>query len=111
MLRSTVLLALSRILERASGFVLSLFIAPKLGASGLGTYAAAMAIYGVIAIASDAGTTNFLVREISRDRTRTSIYVVHLSVVAIAVAAALIGPRSWSRLISASRRSCKRACP
>src|SRR4051812_21599631 len=89
-LRNTAFLAVSRVLDRLSGFSVSLLIAPYFGATGLGTYFGAMAVYSVIAIAGEAGTTNFLVREISRDRSRTASYVVHVSLVAIAVSAVLM---------------------
>src|SRR4051794_19004542 len=89
-LRNTALLALSRVLDRVSGFAVSLLIAPKLGADGLGTYFAAIAVYSVIAIAGEAGTTNFLVREISREPGRTADLVLHVSVVAIGVSGLLM---------------------
>jgi O-antigen/teichoic acid export membrane protein len=83
-LRNSAVLAVSKILERASGFVVGVLIANELGIDGLGVYAAAWALYGVIAVAGVAGTTDYLVREISRDRSRTASYVVHLSVIALA---------------------------
>src|SRR3954447_1593909 len=89
-LRNTAFLAVSRILDRVSGFAVSLLIAPRLGATGLGTYFAAMALYSVIAIAGEAGTTNFLLREISRDRSRTAAYIVHVTLLAIALSLALM---------------------
>lgn len=89
-LRNTALLGVSRVLDRISGFGVSLLIAPHLGAEGLGTYFGAIAVYSVIAIAGEAGTTNFLVREISRDRSRTSELVVHVSVIAIFLSAILM---------------------
>ena len=89
-LRNTALLGLSRVLDRISGFGVSLLIAPHLGAEGLGTYFGAIAVYSVIAIAGEAGTTNFLVREISRDPSRTSELVVHVSLVAIVISAGLM---------------------
>src|SRR4051794_25748540 len=81
-MRNTVLLAVSRLTDRASTFILAIIIAPKLGPAGLGTYAAAMALYSLMAIAGEAGTTNFLIREISKDDSRTGSYIVHLSVMA-----------------------------
>jgi O-antigen/teichoic acid export membrane protein len=89
--RGTALLTLARLLDRGSTFVLALVIAPRLGAAGLGTFTAALAIYGVFTLAGQAGTTNFLVREITVDRTRTASYIVHLSVVATAISLILIG--------------------
>ena len=91
LLRNTVVLGLARVLDRAGGFILAILIAPRLGAAGLGTYSAAMAIYTMIAIAGEAGTTNFLVREISKDRSRTGSYIVHLSVAAALAALVLMG--------------------
>jgi O-antigen/teichoic acid export membrane protein len=89
-LSNTAVLAVSKVLERTSGFVVGVLVANALGASGLGVYAAAWAIYGLIAIAGVAGTTDYLVREISRDRTRTADYTVHLSIVAFVFATALM---------------------
>jgi O-antigen/teichoic acid export membrane protein len=86
---NSAVLAVSRVLERTSGFVVGVLIAHKLGAAGLGVFAAAWAIYGLIAIAGTGGTTDFLVREISRDRSRTAEYTVHLSIVAVVFSTAL----------------------
>lgn len=88
--RGTALLGLSRALDRASTFVIVVLIAPRLGAAGVGAFSAAMALYGVFTLAGEAGTTNYLVREISRDKARTASYVVHLSVVALGVSLLLL---------------------
>jgi O-antigen/teichoic acid export membrane protein len=53
-------------------------------------YSAAWAFYGLIVVASAAGTIDYLVREVSRDRTRTSTYTVHLSVMAFVAATVLL---------------------
>jgi O-antigen/teichoic acid export membrane protein len=89
--RGTALLALSRILDRASTFVILILVAPRFGAAGVGAYSAAMALYGLFTYAGEAGTTNYLVRELSRDRSRTATYVVHLSAMALAVSLVLLG--------------------
>ncbi len=89
-LRNSAVLAVSRLLERASGFVVGVLIAKQLGAVGLGVYAVAWAVYGLVAVAGAAGTTPFLVREISRDASRTGSYVVHLGVLAIAFSGLLM---------------------
>lgn len=89
-LTNSAVLAVSKVIERTSGFVVGVLVANALGADGLGVFAAAWAIYGLIAIAGTAGTTDFLVREISRDRTRTAAYTVHLSLVALAFSTVLI---------------------
>lgn len=89
-LRNSAVLAVAKGLERVTGFAVALLVASTLGVEGLGVYAVAWAIYGVIAIAGDAGTTVYLVREISRDPSRTAAYTVHLSVVALAAAGTLM---------------------
>lgn len=92
-LRNSGLLGVAKLLERATGFVVALLVAAHLGADGLGTYAAALAIYGLIAIISDAGASNYLVREISREPDRTAAYAVHVSIMGfgIAVVCVLVG--------------------
>lgn len=89
-LRNSAVLAIAKILERASGFVVALLVASELGVDGLGIYAVAWSIYGLIAIAGDAGATVYLVREISRDPSRTASYTVHLSIIALACAGTLM---------------------
>jgi O-antigen/teichoic acid export membrane protein len=83
--KNTVVLSLARIIDRATTLVLTLVLARKLGAGGLGTYSAALAIYGVIAVAGESGATLFLIRELATDKRRTASYVVHLSAMALAV--------------------------
>ena len=84
-LRNSAVLAVARIVERVSDAVITLLIARQLGAGDLGVYAAAMAVYSFIAIGGELGVTTYLVREISKDRSRTASYVVHLSVLAAVV--------------------------
>jgi O-antigen/teichoic acid export membrane protein len=87
--RNTFVLGLARVIDRVGGAAVTLLIARELGASSLGVYAAAMGIYGLMAIAGEAGTTNYLVREIARHPDETGRYVVHLSVIATCAATAL----------------------
>jgi O-antigen/teichoic acid export membrane protein len=65
--------------------VLSFLVARMLQAGGLGIYSTAMAYYGLIAAASSMGARDFLVREIAREPDKTNRYVVHASVVGLAV--------------------------
>jgi O-antigen/teichoic acid export membrane protein len=90
-LRNTAVLAAARILDRVTGAVVTLLVARELGASELGVYVAAMSIYALIAIGGELGVTTFLVREISKDSSRTGEYVVHLSVVTAAACALASG--------------------
>ena len=64
-LRGTVVLALARVMDRASTFVIALLIAHRRGATGLGTFCTAAMAFCAFAIAGQAGTTTYLVREIS----------------------------------------------
>ena len=89
-LKNSGALAAARVVDRVATLVLALAIAAHLGASGLGHYSIAMAVYGVIALLGDTGTTIFLMREIARRPDRTGELVVHLSVVAIVVSAAVV---------------------
>jgi O-antigen/teichoic acid export membrane protein len=83
--RNTAVLGTARIIERASGLVLALLITRHLGADGLGVYATAVAYFGLIGSAGESGTTNLLIRELSRDRARTASYVSHTGVMALAL--------------------------
>ncbi|MGE0822337.1 MAG: flippase [Candidatus Binatia bacterium] len=76
--RNTLVLTLARLTESVSSILLVFLISRKLGVTGLGVYSATLAYYGLIALAAEFGTTNFLVREIAKDRSVTSRYLVHL---------------------------------
>lgn len=83
--KNTMALATSRVVERAGTVVLAFFVSRRLGPAGLGIYSAAMVYYGLVAIASDTGATNFLVREIAKDQLRTGRYVIHVGFLTLAV--------------------------
>jgi O-antigen/teichoic acid export membrane protein len=83
--RNTAVLAGARVVERVTGLLLALIVARHLGAAGLGVYAAAIAYFGLIQQAGEAGSTNLLVRELAKDRSRTPSYVSHTSVMALGV--------------------------
>jgi len=87
--KNTVVLVLARIIDRGTTLVLTLVLAAKLGPTGVGTYALALAMYGVLTSAGDAGTILFALRELAADKTRTASYIVHLSAIAGSFAVAL----------------------
>lgn len=89
-LANSTLLAAARLVDRASRMVLALVIARILHADGLGIYTAAIVYYELIVIASETGSSTFLVREIGRDGSKTSTYLTHLSVIAIAASTVLV---------------------
>jgi O-antigen/teichoic acid export membrane protein len=90
-LRNTVALSLSRILEGVSGVVLTLLVARTLGPEDLGVYTGALAFYVLIAIGGQLGATTFLTRQLARDRSLTGEYLSHLGVVASVAAGVLAG--------------------
>jgi O-antigen/teichoic acid export membrane protein len=81
--RNTAVLAGARIIERTSGLLLALLITRHLGAAALGIYATAVAYFGLIQLAGESGSTNLLIRELSKVRERTASYVVHTSIMAL----------------------------
>lgn len=81
--RNTTVLAAARVIERLSGLVLALVVSRHLGASGLGVYATVIAYFGLISLAAESGSTNLIVRELSKDRSRTPSYLVHTSLMAL----------------------------
>ncbi len=93
-LRNTAALAAARVVERSSTVVLSFVVARRLGAAGLGIYSATMVFFGLISLAAEMGSTNYLVREIAKDRSRTSRYVVHLGIMTVILSLFVISV-SW----------------
>jgi O-antigen/teichoic acid export membrane protein len=81
--RNTAVLAGARIIERTSGLLLALIITHHVGPAGLGIYSTAVAYFSLIQWAGESGSTNLLIRELAKDRSRTSSYVVHTSVMAL----------------------------
>lgn len=88
-LKNTIVLTASDLIDKMGGIVLTLLIARLLHAEGLGVYATAMTYYGLIALAGAMGSTNFLVREIAKDLSKTNRYVVHLAVLGLAVSSVI----------------------
>jgi len=79
-LKNAAVLGLSQIIDRVSTVCLSIFVARTLGAAGLGIYSAAMVYYGLLFLAAEMGTTTYLIREIAKDHSKTSVLVVHSAV-------------------------------
>jgi O-antigen/teichoic acid export membrane protein len=81
--KNTAALAGAMLIERASSVVLILIVSRTHQAAGLGIYSGALAIFAVLAVVAEQGSTSFLVREIARDRSKTNPYFVQLGVLAI----------------------------
>ena len=103
--KNTVVLGLSQIIERVNTVYLSIFVARKLGAEGLGVYSVAMVYYGLLFLAAELGTTTYLVREIAKDRNQTSRLVVHAAIMSGALALVLaLGARLSLPLLKYSQQ-------
>ncbi len=88
--KNTVILALSKLIQRLGNVVIAFLVARILHAAGLGVYSAAMATLDLVAIAGQMGTVNLLVREIGKDQANTNRYLVHLGVISSGVSALLM---------------------
>ncbi len=88
--KNTAIMAASQAIQRIGSLLLAFFVARLLHASGLGVYAAAMAIYELVAVTGEMGVTNLLVREVGKDRSNTNRYLFHLGVMSGAVSGILM---------------------
>ena len=91
LLKNTTALAVAKLIEKGASICLSFFIARYLGASALGVYAATVVFLGLLSVAAEMGSTSFLVRELSRDRSRTNSYLIHFGVMALVFSCGMIG--------------------
>jgi len=88
--KNTVALTVADLITRAGGLVIVLLISRTLHVTGLGVYSTAMAYYSLVSLAGSMGSGDYLVREIAKDHSRTSRYVIHASVVATVVSALMM---------------------
>ena len=84
-LKNTVVLGLSEVIERLSTVYLGICVARKLGAGAFGVYSVAMVYYSLLFLAAELGCTTYLVREIAKDRTQTNRLVVHAALLSAAL--------------------------
>src|SRR5690242_5808658 len=89
--RNTVALTASRLADRASAICLVFFISHTLHASGLGIYVTAITYWNLASALAEIGLADFLVREIAKDRSRASYYIIHLSVIGIMAGVVTVG--------------------
>ncbi len=79
------------------GFLLQVYIARKLGATGLGKYAVMMANLAIFQVIASVGLDRLLVREISRHRDKVATYWLTAFLIQL-----LAGLLSWGLLIGVS---------
>lgn len=80
LLKNTVVLGLSELIERGGTAYLSICVGRRLGAGALGVYSVAMVYYSLLFLAAELGSTTYLTREIAKDRSLTSKFVVHAAI-------------------------------
>src|SRR3989338_2677950 len=73
--RNTGFLFAADVFYRLLSFVLFLFIAYSLGASGLGDYSFIFAFAGLFIVVNDIGLSTLFVRETSRDLSKSSYFL------------------------------------
>ena len=88
--KNTIALAAANLITRAGGLIMVLLISRMLHVTGLGIYSTALAYYGLVSLAGSMGSGDYLVREIAKNHSRTSRYVIHASVVATVVSAVIM---------------------
>jgi len=88
-LKNTLVLGFSEVIERLSTVYLGICVARKLGAGAFGVYSVAMVYYGLLFLAAELGCNTYLVREIAKDRTLTSALVVHTALMSGVLGAVL----------------------
>jgi len=81
LLTNTAALGVSKVIERACTVLLTIVVARKFGAAALGVYAAAMVVLNLVALTAEMGSNAYLVREIARDKSQTSRYLAHITVI------------------------------
>lgn len=95
-LKQTSWLFLAQGLSRVIGFFYTIFLAKNLGVEGFGLLTVALAYFAIISTLADFGFNRFLIREIARDKLKTSqllcnILMLRLTLTAIAFAFFAVG--------------------
>ena len=80
-LKNSAALGLSGIIEKASTVYLSICVARELGAGSLGVYSLVTMYYGLLFLVVELRSTTYLVREIAKDHSQTSKFVVHTAII------------------------------
>lgn len=84
-------LSLSEVVTRIISFFVIIFIARYLGDVGLGTYSFVFAFCGILLGFSDMGAKDFIVRDISKNKSLTQKYLNNLLVLKLLFAVVMVG--------------------
>lgn len=82
-------LILSQVLTKALGFFYTVFLAKSLGISNFGLLTLALAYFSIISSISDFGFNRFLVRELARNKLKTSELLCNVGILRVTLTAVL----------------------
>ncbi len=88
--KNTTALTLARLLFTLDSILTAWLIARILGPNGLGSYAIIMAWYATTAVWANLGISNFIPRDVSRDLSKTNLYMINLGVLGTAVTLVIV---------------------
>ncbi len=77
-LKNTAALAIANIIGMVNSIILAVLISRTLFADGLGIYSTALAFFATTSHWVDLGIANFIPREVSRDLSKTNLYMINL---------------------------------
>ncbi len=94
--KNTVLITAGGLLLKAVNFLFGVFVVRKLGDARFGQYATVLAFVGLFQILAELGVSQYVMREIARDRSQASRLFWNLVSVRVLLALAGIGVITWA---------------
>ncbi len=94
--KNTVFITAGSLLLKAVNFLFGVFVVRRLGDARFGQYATVLAFVGLFQILAELGVSQYVMREIARDRSRASSLFWNLVSVRVLLALAGIGVITWA---------------
>ena len=82
---------LTQVIGPVCSFILVLFVARTLRVSGLGKFSIALSVFFIFQTISSLGFTHLITREVARDRSKASKYLINASFIALFFSALMAG--------------------
>lgn len=79
--KNTGALAISNVITSILGFFLLIYLARYLGEAGFGKYSFALSFTALFAIVANLGISNYIIRELARNKNLTNEYLTNVSVI------------------------------
>jgi len=92
--KNTGAVLLAQVAEPACSFILVLFIARYLGASGLGKFSIALSLFFIFETISSLGFTHLVTREVARDKSKAPKYLINASLIGLFASTLMAGAMS-----------------